>query len=119
MERRRVLVKWAAGPSWRRGESVRKQPGWEEHAAFIDDLVERGIFVMGGPLRDNSGSLALLDGVDLDEARRIVLEDPFSANGVFVLDEILDWTIFVDELSGRDGDPARQGRAKTRRIRGD
>jgi uncharacterized protein YciI len=100
MERRRVLIKWAAGPSWARGESIRDQPGWEEHAVFIDDLVDRGIFVMGGPLRDNSGSLALLDGVDPEEAKRIVLEDPFVSTGVFVLDEILDWTIFVDELSG-------------------
>ena len=100
MERRRVLVRWAAGPGWGRGESIREQPGWEEHAAFIDDLVERGIFVMGGPLRDNSGSISMLDGVDAEAARRIVLEDPFVANGVFVLDEVLDWTIFVDELSG-------------------
>jgi uncharacterized protein YciI len=100
MERSRVLVRWKAGPTWERGQSIREQPGWEEHAAFIDDLVERGIFVMGGPLRDNSGSLSILEGVDVEEARRIVLEDPFVANEVFVLDEILDWTIFVDELSG-------------------
>ncbi len=100
MESRRVLVRWAAGPGWDRGESIRDQRGWDEHAVFIDDLIERGIFVMGGPLRDNSGSISMLDGVDAEEARRIVLEDPFVANGVFVLDEILDWTIFVDELSG-------------------
>ena len=42
----------------------------------------------------------MLDGVDAEEARLIVLEDPFAANGVFVLDEALDWTTFVDELSG-------------------
>ena len=41
----------------------------------------------------------MLDGVDLEAAKRIVLDYPFVANGVFVLDEVLDWTVFVDELS--------------------
>ena len=81
---------------------MRKQPRWDEHAEFIDALIEKGTFVMGGPFADNSGSQSLWEGVDLDEARRIVHEDPFMENGVFELEEIREWNIFVDELT-RDG----------------
>jgi hypothetical protein len=77
------------------------QDGWEEHAEFIDDLIERGIFVMGGPYADNSGSHTLLEGVSADEARELVLRDPFVANGVFELENVQAWNVYVDELSGR------------------
>jgi uncharacterized protein YciI len=57
---------------------------------------------MGGPFSDNSGSMSLLEGIDEDEARRILEDDPFMKNGVFVLEEIREWNVFVDELSPAD-----------------
>jgi uncharacterized protein YciI len=96
----RVIVRWRAGPTWTRG-GVREQPGWDAHAEFIDALIAKGTFVMGGPFSDNSGSMSLLEGVSADEARRIIEEDPFVENGVFVLDDVREWDVFVDELSAR------------------
>jgi uncharacterized protein YciI len=97
----RVIVRWRPGPTWTSG-AVDEQPGWDEHAAYIDELIERGIFVMGGPLGDHAGSLSLLENVSEDEARELVREDPFVANGVFELDEVRAWNVFVDELSAND-----------------
>ena len=94
----RFLGRWRAGPAWTSG-AVDDQPGWDEHAAFIDDLVERGIFVMGGPLADRQGSQSLLENVSEDEARALVLQDPFVENGVFELEEVRAWNVFVDELT--------------------
>ena len=94
----RVLVRWKAGPMWTSG-AVDDQLGWDEHAAFIDDLIDRGIFVMGGPLADQSGSQSLLENVTEEEARELVLKDPFVANGVFELQEVRAWNVFVDELT--------------------
>jgi uncharacterized protein YciI len=96
----RVVVRWRAGPAWTSG-GPEDQIGWDEHAAFIDDLIERGIFVMGGPYGDNSGSHTLLEGVSAEEARELVLQDPFVANGVFELEDVRAWNVYVDELSGR------------------
>ena len=101
MERSRVVLRWRAGPAWQSG-TVREQPGWDEHAAFIDDVVARGVFVMGGPYADSSGSLSIWEGLSADEVRRIAAEDPFVANGVFVLEDVRDWTVFVDELTSRE-----------------
>jgi len=93
----RVVVRWRAGPTWTSG-AVDEQPGWDEHAAFIDDLVERGLMVMGGPFSDNSGSLMLFEGVGVEELRALLNEDPFVQNGVFVVDDVREWTVFVDTL---------------------
>jgi uncharacterized protein len=94
----RILVRWRAGPTWTSGPPE-EQPGWDEHAVFVDDLVERGIFVMGGPLADYSGSFTILERVEVEEARELVLRDPFAANGVFVLDDVRAWNVYVDELT--------------------
>ncbi len=97
--RTRLAVTFRAGPTWT-GGNVREQPGWDEHAAFVDGLVERGTMVMGGPYSDDSGSLILLEGVDASEAERLLADDPFMRNGVFVLEAIRTWDIFVDVLTG-------------------
>jgi len=97
----RVIVRWRAGPTWTSGPPE-EQPGWEEHAVFIDALIERGIFVMGGPYSDYSGSHTILENVDEEEARELMLRDPFVANGVFVLEDVRAWNVYVDELTAAD-----------------
>jgi uncharacterized protein YciI len=77
------------------------QSGWDEHAAFVDELVARGTMVMGGPFADYSGSMILLEGITEEEARELVAADPFVVNGVFVLDDVRMWNVYVDELSRR------------------
>ncbi len=55
--------------------------------------------VMGGPFNDYSGAMLLLEDLGAGEVRAIFADDPFVKNGVFVLDEIREWTIFVDTLA--------------------
>ena len=99
--KQRVLVIFRAGPTWESGPPE-DQPDWDAHADWVDDLIAGGIFVMGGPLSDNSGSVSLLEGLGAVEARKLVLTDPFVANGVFALDSVRDWTVYVDELSAKE-----------------
>jgi uncharacterized protein len=96
----RVVVRFRAGPTWGDGPPD-DQPGWDEHAAFVDELVARGTMVMGGPFADYSGSQIILENVGEDEARELVARDPFVANGVFVLEEVRAWNVYVDELTPR------------------
>jgi uncharacterized protein len=96
----RVIARVRAGPTWKSGPPE-AQPGWDEHAAFVDELVERGTFVMGGPFADYSGTTMILENVGEDEARELLAEDPFVENGVFVVDEVRAWNVYVDELTPR------------------
>ena len=37
------------GPHWDRSRPIREQDGWDEHAAFMDGLVDDGLIILGGP----------------------------------------------------------------------
>ena len=101
MRKHRVVVRFKAGPAWTSGPPE-DQPDWDAHAAFVDDLVGRGTFVMGGPFSDYSGSMVVLENVTVEEARALLDWDPFIKNGVFVLESVQDWTVYVDELTPRE-----------------
>lgn len=59
----------SAGPNRDRSKGTREQPFWNEHAAFIDQLVVEGFILMGGPLVDEGGSLLIFNAQDEDEVR--------------------------------------------------
>ena len=82
--------------------AAQDQPEWDAHADWLDDLIAKGTFVMGGPLSDNSGSVSLLEGLTAAEAAELLATDPFVANGVFVLDSVRDWTVYVDGSSAKE-----------------
>jgi len=44
-------------------------------------------------------SFSILESVGEDEARELVGRDPFVANGVFVLEDVRAWNVYVDELT--------------------
>jgi uncharacterized protein YciI len=45
----------SAGPKRDLSKGTREQPLWDEHAAFIDQLVAEGFILMGGPFVDEGG----------------------------------------------------------------
>ena len=91
----RVVLRLAPGPAWTSG-LPEEQPDWDAHAAFIDDLIERGVFVMGGPYAGRLGSMSLWEGMNADEVRDVMQGDPFLRNGVFEIEDVVDWTVYVD-----------------------
>lgn len=100
VRRRRVVVTIRKGAAWGDGPPE-AQSGWDEHAEWIDTLVDRGTIVMGGPFSDNSGAMLLLDGISVDEAEVLLASDPFVKNGVFVVVDVCEWTNYVDTLTAQ------------------
>ena len=43
-------VRLVHGPNWDQERPIRGQAGWEEHAAFMDRLVDDGFIILGGPV---------------------------------------------------------------------
>ena len=92
-------VTTAKGPDWDHGRAIREQQRWDEHATFANDLVDRGVIVLGGPIGGGDDEeLALLAVVSADEQelRSIFSRDPWTANGVFRIKEVRPWTIWLD-----------------------
>lgn len=86
----------SAGPNRDQSKGAREQPFWDEHAAFIDQLVDDGFILMGGPLVDEGGSLLIVNAGDENEVRDKLRKDPWTRQGILKLDSIKRWDIFID-----------------------
>ena len=90
----------SVGPNRDRSKGVREQPFWDEHAAFIDQLVENGFILMGGPLLNQDGlpqgALLILNAQNENEVTEKLKDDPWFERGILKLESIKRWEIFID-----------------------
>jgi uncharacterized protein len=95
------LVTSVWGPSRDPSRGRREQDGWDEHAAFMDGLVEDGFVVLGGPV-DEEKAMLLVEAADEDEVRARLAEDPWRTMGMLETGELRPWTIWLDrrEITG-------------------
>jgi uncharacterized protein YciI len=86
----------SAGPNRDLSKGTREQPLWDEHAAFIDQLVAEGFIWMGGPLVDEGGSLLIVNADDENGVRQKLGNDPWMKHGILQLESVKRWQIFID-----------------------
>lgn len=98
--KRKFVVISGVGPNRHASRPTREQPFWDEHAAFIDRLVDRGFIFMGGPLMDESGlpcgALLIVNADDENEVSENLKNDPWFQRGILTLKSINRWEIFID-----------------------
>jgi uncharacterized protein YciI len=91
----------SAGPNGDPSKTTREQPFWGEHAAYIDQLVEEGFILMGGPLVNEAGmphgALLIVNAKDEDEVKEKLKNDPWFEHGILKLESVKRWQIFIDE----------------------
>ena len=92
----KFIVISAAGPNRDRSKGTREQPLWDEHAAFIDQLVADGFILMGGPLIDEGGSMLIVNADDAGQVREKLQSDPWMKHGILKLESLKRWQIFID-----------------------
>jgi uncharacterized protein YciI len=90
------LVFREPGPGWVQGLPTRQQPGWDEHAAFMDRVFEQGCIVLAGPYADLSRVLLIVEARDRDAAASLFRDDPWTTTGILVDREVVEWTVFLD-----------------------
>jgi uncharacterized protein YciI len=84
-----------SGPEWDASKSMAGQSGWDEHAAFMDALVDDGFIVLGGPLEDERRVIHAIEAGSEDEIRSTLARDPWSESHL-VIEAIEPWTIRLD-----------------------
>ena len=90
-------VTMAHGPHWDRSRPIREQDGWDEHAAFMDGLVDDGLIVLGGPLGDGQqGALLLAEAPGAGEIAARLGEDPWAAMGLLHVGTVQPWALWLD-----------------------
>lgn len=84
-----------AGPQWLSGRPLEEQTGWQEHAEYMDALVEEGFIVLGGPVSDDGRVVHAVEAESEDAVRATWARDPWSETHL-VVDSIEPWTIRLD-----------------------
>jgi uncharacterized protein YciI len=84
----------AAG--WDDSRPIREQDGWDQHAAFMDGLVDDGFVILGGPLGDGSRTLHLVNAPDEREVRARIAGDPWARAGLLEIGRIEPWALWLD-----------------------
>jgi hypothetical protein len=95
-----------SGPEWNHSEPLEGQSGWDEHARFMDALVDSGFLVLGGPLGDEVRVVHAVEAASEQEVRAILARDPWHDSHLRVR-SVDPWTIRLDGTSSRAGAPAR------------
>jgi len=84
------------GPAWDPERPLREQDGWDQHAAFMDGLVEEGFIELGGPLGDGSHRFLLaIDADSEDQLRERLAEDPWTPAEVLRIASVEPWEILL------------------------
>ena len=91
LERRR-------GPEWNPSQPLEGQSGWQEHAAFMDGLLDAGFIVLGGPLADEQRVILAIEAASEDEVRATLARDPWVESHL-VVESVDPWTIRLDGRS--------------------
>jgi hypothetical protein len=77
---------------------TRQQAWWDQHAAFIDALVDDGFIVLGGPFPDEGGAMIVVRAESEDAVRARLEPDPWYQNDILRIAAVHRWEIFIDEL---------------------
>jgi uncharacterized protein YciI len=84
-----------SGPQWDPRLPLSGQSNWTAHAAFMDELVETGFVVLGGPLADEHRVVLVVEAESADTARATLERDPWHRTHLHV-DTVEPWTIRLD-----------------------
>jgi len=90
------VVHQERGGPWDWSKDMREQALWDEHARFMDELVETGFVVLGGPLDGGRRVLLIVSAEDEDALRSRFAGDPWIANGMLTISTVEHWTVLLD-----------------------
>ena len=75
---------------------MREQDGWDDHAAFMDDLVDKDSIILGGPLEGDRETMHVIAAESEQAVRDVFAKDPWWMNGMLRPVAIECWTILLD-----------------------
>ena len=90
------VVRLERGGPWDWNRDMREQDGWEEHAAFMDDLADKGSIILGGPLEGDRETMQVIAAESEQAVRDLFATDPWWVKGMLRPVAIERWTILLD-----------------------
>jgi hypothetical protein len=90
-----LVVLRRSGPQWKPGKPLEEQSDWAAHASFMDELVEDGFVVLGGPLADEHRVVLAVEAASEDAVRGTLALDPWFDSHLRIA-TVDRWTIRLD-----------------------
>jgi uncharacterized protein YciI len=92
----RYVVRLERGGPWDFARDMREQVDWDEHARFMDHLVDTGFVVLGGPLEGDREVLLIVEAESSDDVRERLAKDPWAPTGMLRPASVERWTVVLD-----------------------
>jgi uncharacterized protein YciI len=89
-------VRLERGGPWDWSRDLREQNGWDEHARFMDALVDEGFIVLGGPLSGEREILHAISAPSEEVVRERLAADNWAQSGMLTIKSIERWNILLD-----------------------
>jgi len=83
------------GKHWDARRSMREQEQWDEHARFMDALVDAGFVILGGPLDDAEKVLLIINAESRQAIEARLAADPWMSMEVRRIAKVERWEILL------------------------
>jgi uncharacterized protein YciI len=83
------------GENWDARLPMRQQELWDEHAAFMNALVDDGFVVLGGPLGGGEKILLIIDAESEQAIEARLADDPWTPLGLLRIAKVERWEILL------------------------
>ncbi len=68
-------ILYSPGPGWLADKPIMEQP-LQAHLAYMTELSQRGVLLLGGPFKATQGGLGILMAASQDDAQALAALDP-------------------------------------------
>ena len=89
-------VRLVHGAGWDSARPIREQDGWDEHAAFMDGLVDDGFVILGGPVGNGEQTLHVVEAADQQDVKARLARDPWASARLLQIGVIEPWALWLD-----------------------
>lgn len=90
-----LVVLSRSGPQWDTSMPMDDQWQWNQHALFMEGLVDDGFLVLGGPLADEIHVAHVIEAESEEKVRETLARDPWYES-LLRIDSVDAWTIRLD-----------------------
>jgi uncharacterized protein YciI len=86
------------GEGWRHDLPLEKQEAWDAHARFMDNLYERGMALLVGPMEGTDEALIIMRAESSEQITTLLEGDPWSSMGLLHTTRIARWELRLGSL---------------------
>lgn len=84
------------GPGSDPSRQIRDQGTQDDHAAFMDGLVDDGFIILGGPIGEGKQTLHVVEAADVNEIETRHAGDPWDLAGLLRTGSKERWAFWLD-----------------------